>query len=51
MGAMGEEESVGAGVIELATIVALNSLNAGTELHVYMRKKVRQSSKSVKLEV
>jgi hypothetical protein len=50
VGATGEEESEGAEVIKLAVIVALNSLNGGAELRVYMCKNVRESSKSVRLE-
>jgi hypothetical protein len=47
---MGEEERAGTGVIKLATVVALNSLNGGAELSTSIAKKIRQSRKGVRFQ-
>ena len=44
---MGEEERVGAGIVEFATVVALNYLNRGAELRAHIREKIREDAKSV----
>jgi hypothetical protein len=43
---MGVEEMTSGGVIELTTIVTLDSLNSGAELSSYIRKK-RESVENV----
>jgi hypothetical protein len=47
---MGEEERVGAGVIELTAIVALNCLYGGAILSGHMSKEVSKIGKRVRLQ-
>jgi hypothetical protein len=47
--AMSEEKGTGGGVIEFATIVALDGLNRCAELSSDIRKKVRKGRKCVQL--
>ena len=48
MGGMGQEERAGAGVVELAAIVALNCLDGGAVLCGHMNKEVSQGRKCVR---
>jgi len=45
---MGEEESLGAGVVELTAVVTLDGLNGGAELGRYIGKEVSNRRKSVR---
>jgi hypothetical protein len=45
---MGQEERAGAGVVELAAIVALNCLDGGAVLCGHMSKEVSQGRKRVR---
>jgi hypothetical protein len=51
LGAMGEEESAGAGVVKLTTVVALNSLDGGAELSTCIGEKIRQCRKGVRFQL
>ena len=46
---MGLEERAGSEIIELATVVALNSLDGGTKLRAHVGEKVGQGRKGVRL--
>jgi len=46
-GAMSEEKGTGGGVVEFATVVALDGLNRGAEPTSDIRKKVRKGRKCV----
>ena len=48
--AVSEEEGAGTRVIELAAIVALNSLDGDTKLCAHVREEVRKSRKSVRFK-
>ena len=46
---MGEEEGAGSMIVELASIIALNTLNGDTKLRSHIGKEIRQGRKSVRL--
>ena len=46
---VGEEEGAGSMIVELASIIALNTLNGDTKLHSHIGKEIRQGRKSVRL--
>lgn len=50
MDAMGEEECVGAGVVELFAIVTLDCLDGGPKLGVYMSKEICEDGVRVRFE-
>ena len=47
---MGKKERAGAVVVELATIIALDTLNGDTELCGNIGKEIRQGRESIKLQ-
>ena len=47
--AVGEEEGMGSMIVELASIIALNTLNGDTKLRSHIGKEIRQGRKSVRL--
>ena len=47
---MSEEKRAHAEVVELAAIVALNSLDGGTELCAHISKEIRQGGKGVRFQ-
>jgi hypothetical protein len=49
--AVGEEERVGADVVKLVAIVALNSLDGHPKLHPNLSPKLGDSQKSARLEL
>ena len=50
MDAVSKEEGTGTRVIELAAIVALNSLDGDAKLCAHVREEVRESGKSVRFK-
>ena len=47
--AVGEEEGTRSMIVELASIIALNTLNGDTKLRSHIGKEIRQGRKSVRL--
>ena len=47
---MGKKERAGAVVVELATIIALDTLNGDTELCGNIGKEIRQGRESIRLQ-
>jgi hypothetical protein len=50
LGAVSEEERAGGGVVELASIIALDSLDGGAELCTCVGEKLRQCRESVRFK-
>ena len=50
MGATGQEECAGTGVVELAVVVALDRLDSGAILGGHMSKEVSERGKCVRLK-
>ena len=46
---MGEEEGAGSMIVELASIIALNTMNGDTKLRSHIGNEIRQGRKSVRL--
>jgi hypothetical protein len=49
-GAMSKEKGTSGGVVEFATVVALDSLYGGAKLSSNIRKKVRKGRKCIRLK-
>jgi len=47
--AVGEEEGAGSMIVELASIIALNTMNGDTKLRSHIGNEIRQGRKSVRL--